>query len=143
MSFKILSFGTFDGIHDGHREMLAQVRQPTTYNLQPTTSPPYLIVAVAPDNVVAEIKGALPKHTGAQRITALKAEHLADEVVLGDSENDSWKIIKKYKPNIIALGYDQQALKDDLERFIRQEKLSIPLVVIPSFEPTRYKSSLL
>ena len=116
--YRILTFGTFDGLHDGHRAMLREAKNlATNYQLLATS---YLIVAVAPNSVVLDLKGCMPRHTSAQRIAMLKAEHLADEVILGDAETSSWKVVKKYKPQIIALGYDQQELKEDLEAYLEK-----------------------
>ena len=47
----------------------------------------------------------------------LKKERIADEVILGDTEMSSWKILKRTKPTIIALGYDQTDLKQELEEY--------------------------
>ena len=128
---RILCFGTFDGVHDGHRAMLREARRAgsgdegvesrkisnlaTTYHLPPTT---YLTVAVAPDAIVNALKGKLPRYTQAKRIQMLKDEHLADNVVLADDSVGEWKIIKKIKPGVIALGYDQDELRASLEEFL-------------------------
>lgn len=130
---RILCFGTFDGVHDGHRAMLKEARRigsrdegvgskkisdlSTTYNLPPTT---YLTVAVAPDSHVRELKFKDPRYTSAKRIQFVKDEHLADEVILGDAEIGSWKILKRVKPNIIALGYDQDELRSNLEEYLEK-----------------------
>jgi glycerol-3-phosphate cytidylyltransferase-like family protein len=54
----------------------------------------------------------------------LESLNIADKILIGDSE-DKKKIVNKIKPNIIALGYDQE-LPEGLENFkcIRIEKLS-------------------
>jgi cytidyltransferase-like protein len=105
---RVLTFGTFDSIHDGHRAMLKEAK----------ALGDFLIAVVAPDNVVAGLKGCVPQHTASERISMLKKEHLVDDVVLGDEALNTWKVIKKYKPTIIALGYDQHELKNGLEEFI-------------------------
>ena len=128
---KVLVFGTFDGVHDGHRAMLREARKitnpglvitdnvnpksSTTYNLPPTT---YLVAAVAPDSVVLKLKNHTPRHSQAERIQMLKNEHLVDEVILADDSVGDWKIIKKVKPSVIALGYDQDELRASLEEFL-------------------------
>jgi len=107
---KVLCFGTFDGVHDGHKAMLKQAKRLGNY----------LVAAVAPDAVVQELKGCIPKDTSARRISMLKDEHLADEVILADVEINSWSILKRTKPNIIALGYDQQELRSSLEEYLEK-----------------------
>lgn len=121
---KILCFGTFDGVHDGHRAMLREARRAGSRdegvgsrkisNLATT----YLTVAIAPDSIVTKLKGEPPRHTQARRIQMLKDEHLVDEVVLADDSVGEWKIIKKIKPGVIALGYDQHELRTSLEEFL-------------------------
>ncbi|MDO8601807.1 MAG: adenylyltransferase/cytidyltransferase family protein, partial [bacterium] len=89
---RVLVFGTFDGVHDGHRDMLRQAKELGDY----------LIVAVAPDNVVEEIKGKVCVNRSAVRIQDVRNARIADEVVLGDKMLSNWSILKKYKPDIIA-----------------------------------------
>jgi glycerol-3-phosphate cytidylyltransferase-like family protein len=48
----------------------------------------------------------------------LKKERIADEVVIGDTAINSWSVIKKYKPTVVALGYDQDELRQNLEEYI-------------------------
>lgn len=129
---KVLALGTFDGIHDGHRNMLRQAKALGTY----------LIVVVAPDTVVKKLKGA-PRHSSAQRIAMLKKERITDEVALGDSEIGSWKILKKYKPDIIALGYDQDELKTELDAYFENTEKKPTIVRLQPHKPEIYKSSLL
>ena len=135
---KILCFGTFDGIHDGHRAMLKEAREvasrewrvasetetsvsvPTRTRNSFTRTSSYLVVAVAPDSHVRELKFKDPRYTSAKRIQFVKDEHLADEVILGDAEIGSWKILKRVKPNIIALGYDQDELRANLEEYLEK-----------------------
>ena len=59
-----------------------------------------------------------------KRKKALESLNVADKVLIGDSQ-DKTKIVKKVKPSIIALGYDQE-LPNGLENFkyIRIKKLS-------------------
>ncbi len=104
----VLAFGTFDGIHDGHRAMLRQAK----------SLGGRLLVAIAPDSVVLTIKGDRLNHPAAHRIALVKAERIADEVLLADDETNSWRIIKKVKPDIVALGYDQDELRISLEAFL-------------------------
>lgn len=80
----------------------------------------YLIAAVAPDSVVAKLKSEPPKHASAQRIAMLKAEKIADDVVSAEETIGTWAILKKYKPTVIALGYDQDELRSSLEEYLEK-----------------------
>lgn len=130
---RVLVFGTFDGVHEGHRNMLRQAKELGDY----------LIVAVAPDNVVMEIKGKVCVRRSGERIQGVRDEHIADEVALGDKLLDNWSVLKKYKPDIIALGYDQDELKAALDAHFENNEKKPKLVILKAFKPEQYKSSLL
>lgn len=130
---KILAFGTFDGVHEGHRNMLRQAKELGDY----------LVVAVAPDNVVTEIKGKICVRRSGERIQGVRDERIADEVVLGDKLLSNWSILKKYKPDIIALGYDQDELKEALDAHFENSEKKPKLVILKAFKPETFKSSLL
>jgi cytidyltransferase-like protein len=112
---RVLVFGTFDGVHEGHRAMLREAK----------ALGDYLAVAVAPDNVVTEIKGKICVNRSAQRIQGVRDEHIADEVVLGDKLLSNWSVLKKYRPDIIALGYDQDELKEALDTHFENSEKSL------------------
>jgi cytidyltransferase-like protein len=143
---KVLVFGTFDGVHDGHRAMLKEAKALGTY----------LTVAVAPDAVAKALKGDTPSHTSGQRISLVRREQIADEVVLGDEELYSWKVLKKDKPNVVALGYDQHELRRSLEEFLERSFPDVEteegwqaspkkprIVTLSAYEPERFHNRLL
>src|SRR3990167_7668560 len=100
----VLVFGVFDALHDGHRFFLREAHRRGEL----------LIVAVAPDAVVRELKGMSPKEPLRKRLAAVRREGLADRVVPGDAQINDWGILKEYKPSVIALGYDQTKLGKEL-----------------------------
>ena len=102
---KVMVFGVFDGIHEGHRNFLKQAKQ---YG-------DYLIVVVAPDEAVRQFKNRIPRFNLPERINFLSKEGIVDKIVKGDRVQYSWKVIKKHQPPIIALGYDQEAIRKELE----------------------------
>lgn len=142
---KVLVFGTFDGVHEGHRAMLREAKALGNY----------LVVVVAPDNVVSEIKGKICVNRSAQRIQGVRDEHIADEVVLGDKLLSNWSVLKKHKPDIIGVGYDQDELKEALDSHFSSRQAQDnsgelensakkpKLVILKAFKPDQYKSSLL
>lgn len=142
---KVLVFGTFDGVHEGHRNMLRQAKELGDY----------LVVVVAPDNVVQEIKGKMCLRRSGERIQGVRDERIADEVALGDKLLDNWSILKKYRPDIIALGYDQDELKAALDAHfssrqaqdnsgeLENSEKKPRIVILKAFKPDQYKSSLL
>lgn len=132
---KVLVFGTFDGVHEGHRALFKQARQHGDY----------LIAVVAQDHIVERLKGRLPKNDLPERIDALRREKLVDEVILGDAELSTYDVVLRHKPDIIALGYDQKELKKDLEKYFKElnGKPRPRVVVMKPHQPEKYHSSLL
>lgn len=128
-----LLFGTFDGVHEGHRAMLTEAKQHADK----------LIVSLALDEVVNELKGKHPLHTWVDRSGQLIESGLVDEVVKGDREMGMYTSISSVAPNVILVGYDQIALVKDLRRFIATCSLAIPIVILKPFKPDQFKSSLL
>ncbi len=130
---KVLVFGTFDGIHKGHRNFLSDAR---TYADQ-------LVVAVAVDEVVRQLKGRWPDNNLATRMTALEQLPEISEVVAGDSRLGEYKCLKFAQPDLIAFGYDQTELIQDFKRFQQATSDETPTIVLKPYQPQVYKSSLL
>lgn len=130
---KVLVFGTFDGLHPGHDHFLKEAKKLGDR----------LIVCLARNATVEELKGKPPVRGELERREALAESDSVDEVIYGDRELGTYQIITDTNPDVIAIGYDQQALKTDLERFLKEQGKQITLVTINSLEPERYKSSLL
>lgn len=122
-----MCFGTFDRLHPGHLYYLKEAKKEGDY----------LIVVVARDRNVHKLKDKWPKENQRFRCTHLRAEKVADKVVLGKRHNRYW-VIKKYKPNIIALGYDQIADEEKIKTLFNLE-----IKRISSYFPEKYKSSKL
>lgn len=93
---RVMCFGTFDSLHPGHLSYLKQARE---YG-------DYLIVIIARDKNVRRIKGRLPQQNEKLRWQRVKNLNFVNKVVLGQLQ-DKFNIIKKLKPDIICLGYDQ------------------------------------
>jgi cytidyltransferase-like protein len=130
---KVMVFGTFDIFHLGHRSFLKQAKE----------NGDYLTVVVARDKTVKSVKKQDAKNKEQTRLENVQKSMLADEVVLG-SLGDKYEVIKKYKPDVICLGYDQKffikELRDKLEEFgLNNTKV----VRLDSYEPEKYKSSKL
>lgn len=126
-------FGTFDIIHPGHIYFLWQAKK---YG-------DYLIAVIGRDQTVKKIKGKLPKNKELKRLANLKNLNLAEKVILG-SLQDKLAAIKKYKPDIICLGYDQKCFTDNLKRELRKINLAkIKIIRLKPYKPEKYKSSLL
>ncbi|MEK7680593.1 MAG: adenylyltransferase/cytidyltransferase family protein [Patescibacteria group bacterium] len=124
---KVIVFGTFDIIHDGHIHLLNEARE---YG-------DYLIAVVARDYTVCHIKGKDPKYDEETRLENLKKLKIADKVRLG-CIGDKYKVIADEKPDVIALGYDQKVFIDNLSDAVDD---CVQIVRLKPFMPEIYKSS--
>lgn len=126
-------FGTFDDLHPGHVSFLKQARELGDG----------LIVSLAPETTVQKLKSKTPIHSFEKRKQVLMQSGLVDEVVSSDENIGSFQSVRSVQPNIIALGYDQGALKSSLSIWIKDQNLNIELITLKPFEADKYKSSLL
>lgn len=125
-------FGTFDILHAGHENMFGQARE----------FGGFVIAVLARDETVKNIKGRLPLNSESVRVKNLKKSGLADKTILGDGR-DKYSAIKKYKPNVIALGYDQFAFTYGLKKLMIDLNLDIQIQRLRPYKPETYKSSLI
>lgn len=122
-------FGTFDLLHPGHLFMLNKAKK-LGY---------YLIVIIARDKTVTEIKGKQPVNSELKRLRNIKKLGLANFVKLGNIGANKYSAITKFKPNIVALGYDQKNFTNQLIKNFPKTKI----VRLKSYKPHIYKSSKL
>lgn len=128
-------FGVFDVLHAGHQALFAQAREKADA----------LLVSVARDAAVQELKGQRPRHRERVRAAAVRrALRSGDRVVLGDAARGRYSAIRRFRPDVICLGYDQAALGRDLQqRMARGELPRIPICRLRPHHPQRYHTSLL
>lgn len=130
---KVLVFGTFDIFHEGHRNFLKQAREHGDF----------LRVIVARNATVLKVKGRLPRYTETERVNTIKKSGLANEVFPG-SLDDRYGAIRDFKPDVICLGYDQNQSEVELRKKLIELGLeSTEIVRLKSYEPEKYKSSIL
>lgn len=134
---KVLTFGTFDLLHEGHISYLKQAKEMGDE----------LYVLVACDQAVEWAKKHLPQENEEERLRKIQALPFVDKAWIGQpvgGVEDYLRPILEVKPDIICLGYDQ-ALKE--EEWLRGEisKLnpSPKLIRLDSFKPEIYKTSLI
>lgn len=126
-----MAFGTFDLFHKGHESYLKQARKLGDF----------LIVVVARDINVKKTKGALPSDGERKRVKNIRKSRLADLAVLGNKD-DRYQMIRKYRPEVIALGYDQKVDRKELEKKISEFGLiGVKIARLKAYKPHLYKSS--
>ena len=133
----IMLFGTFDHLHAGHENLFTQAKA-----LAKRLQNPLTVAIVARDKTVAQIKGKKPENSEKDRVKNLEETNWTDLVLLGE-KTDKYKAIRKHRPSIIALGYDQFAFTQQLEKLIIDLNLDAKIVRLNPYKPEIYKSSLI
>ena len=129
---KVMCFGTFDGFHLGHEFYLKESKKHGDY----------LVVVVARDETVLQVKGRMPKRKLAERISEIEKAKIADKVIPGNP-GDKLKVVVEEKPNVICLGYDQTSFTDGLKTKLEAIDVKAEIVRIGSLDPHLNKSSLI
>lgn len=129
---RVLAFGTFDLLHAGHRDFFEQAR----------ALGDELIVVVALDDTVKEVKKRLPVHHQTQRQEAVAKDPAVSQAILGHAK-DKYRIIEKMRPDVIALGYDQTSFTALLAFELKKRNLTPRVVRLKAYHPDRFKSRLL
>lgn len=131
---RVMAFGVFDGLHEGHRAFLAAAREQGNE----------LVAAVARDAFVRGFKKKTPVWSEKKRLAAVRRYPAVDRAELADEVMGSYGVVKKYKPDAIALGYDQDALARDLKKRMRQGLLPVlPLMRVRKFDRNEKRTSLI
>ena len=134
----VLTGGVYDIIHPGHIHTLKNSKQEGDL----------LIVSIARDNRVIKIKGRKPINNEKRRTILVSSIRYVDFTLLG-SKGDIFGIVKKIKPNIITIGYDQTHQISELRRRVKINNLNIKIKKLDSPIPhvkssnlrTKYKKS--
>jgi len=140
-SLRILVFGTFDGLHEGHKDLFRQALNIVKGGQA------YLIVVVGRDSSVKKNKNKSPKFNEEERLKMVQEYKLVDEALLGreehDPHKDRYELIQEIKPDVICLGYDQAQFADKLEKELKEMNLKAQVKILKPYKAETYKSSLL
>lgn len=120
-----MASGTFDIIHPGHGFYLEEAKKLGGNNA-------VLMVVVATDTTVKKHKRVpiIPQEQRCEMISMLKP---VDEAYIGDEENP-FKIVMEKKPDIIAIGPDQNFNPDELHESLLKKGLDIKVVKIKDYK---------
>ena len=127
---RVLAFGTFDLFHKGHESYLNQAKKLGDE----------LIVVVALDSTVGRVKGKTPFWNEKKRLEVVSAFSAVNKAVLGKKGNVYW-VLDEFKPDIIALGYDQSYFTDRLQEELGRRGMKSRIVRLQPYLPEKYKSS--
>ncbi|MGB9841518.1 MAG: adenylyltransferase/cytidyltransferase family protein [Candidatus Bathyarchaeales archaeon] len=130
----VLASGVFDLLHLGHVRFLEEAKKAGGNDAE-------LIVIIARDSTVEKSKGRKPVMPESQRRALVESLKVVDEAVLGFEEFDIADVIKRIKPDVIALGYDQSDMERLVKDYVNKNNLNIKVVRIGKFEADALNSS--
>lgn len=116
--------GGFEVIHYGHVHTVEKAR----------SLGDALVVSVARDSTIRRRKNREPLIPENDRVKLLSALRSVDAAILG-VEGDIYVTLKKVSPDIVALGYDQYHLDDEIRREAVKRGLKVKVVRLDSPYP--------
>ncbi len=132
--------GTFDGLHLGHVYLLAFARRRgAALARRLGRSGVHLSVVIARDESVRRIKHRPPHHTQTERRRLIAALRVVDAAFVG-APNNFVRSVRRVRPDLIVLGYDQSA---KWEGTLREEGIEARIARCPAYKVQRLKSSMI
>ena len=104
---KVITYGTYDLIHKGHIRLLERAK----------ALGDYLVVGVTADSFDRERGKINVQQSLIERIEAVRATGLADEIIVEEYEGQKIDDIKKYGVDIFTVGSDWKGYFDHLNEY--------------------------
>jgi FAD synthetase len=130
----VIASGVFDLLHLGHVRFLEEAKKTAGANAK-------LIVVIAKDSTAEKLKGKKPIMSEDQRRSLVQSLKVVDEAVVGYEGLEIGGVIEKIKPDVIALGYDQVDMKQEVKDYLAAHKLPVVIVRIGKFGENALDSS--
>jgi len=130
----VLASGTFDLLHLGHVRFLEEAKKAGGKDAK-------LIVIVARDSTVKARNRKTTVMPEDQRRALVESLKVVDEAILGLEDFSIGKVIEKIKPDVIAVGHDQDGIEKELLKAIKKEKFVIKVAKIGRFGKRELDSS--
>jgi len=130
----VLASGAFDLVHFGHIRFLEEAKRAGGENAR-------LIVVVARDKTIERLKGKKPVIPEDQRRAVVEALKPVDVALLGFEDLSIADVLEQLKPDVVAVGYDQAYVEEQVRSVIRERGLNIEVVQIGRFGPSNLNSS--
>lgn len=130
----VLASGVFDLLHLGHVKFLEAAKKEGGKNAK-------LIVIVARDKTVEKNKGRKTIIPENQRCALINSLKVVDKALLGYENLDIAEIINVTNPDVVVLGYDQQALEKKVLDYIKKSENKIKIAKIEKFDKDALDSS--
>jgi len=131
---RVLAAGVFDLLHYGHIKYLEEAKKLGDPDAK-------LTVIVARDETVRRMKGQDPVIPEDQRRATVEALKVVDEALLGFEDLDLDRVIQQVKPDIIAVGHDQDAIRNQVEKIKKARELGFEIVQVGRFGEKDLNSS--
>ena len=123
---RVLASGVFDLLHYGHIRFLEEAKKLGGGNAK-------LTVIVASDETVEKSKGKPPVIPENQRRALVEALKVVDEAILGYRDMDLDKVMKEIKPEIVAVGHDQNDIEEQVKKLVNEHGYKIRVERIGRF----------
>ena len=127
--------GGFELIHYGHVYTISKAK----------ALGDALVVSVARDSTIRRRKKREPLIGEEDRVRLLSSLRQVDAAILG-VEGDIYVTLERVKPDVVALGYDQYHMEDDVKREAVRRKMKLKVVRLdspyPSIKTTRILNEL-
>ncbi len=130
----VLASGVFDLLHLGHVRFLEEAKRAGGRNAE-------LVVIIARDRIVEERKGEKPIMSENQRCALVASLKVVDCAILGFQRFNIERVVDRVKPDVIAVGYDQEGVEATVRKYIEENKLNIKIVKIGKFGEDELDSS--
>jgi len=130
----VLASGSFDLVHYGHIRFLEEAKKAGGKNAR-------LIVVVARDITVEKLKGIKPIIPEDQRRAVVEALKPVDEALLGFENMSIMDVVIQLKPDIIAVGHDQNYIEEEVKRIASIKDIDFEIIRIDRFGPLDLNSS--
>lgn len=130
----VLASGTFDLLHLGHVRFLEEAKKAGGKNAD-------LMVIVARDSTVKARKGKKPIMPEDQRRALVESLKVVDEAILGWEDFNIDKVIERIKPDVIAVGHDQDGIENEVLKAIQKINAGIEVAKIGRFGKRELDSS--
>jgi len=116
--------GGFELIHYGHVYTISKAR----------SLGDVLVVSVARDSTIRKRKDREPLISEDDRVRLLSSLREVDAAILG-VEGDIYVTLQRVKPDVVALGYDQYHMEDDVRREAKRRGMKLRVVRLDSPYP--------
>jgi len=134
MTTTVLAAGVFDLLHYGHIRYLEEAKKTGGPDAR-------LVVIVARDETVRRQKESGPIIPEDQRRAVIEALRVVDEALLGFEDLDLDRVLQQVKPDIVVVGHDQEAIKNQVEKINKAREMQIKIVQISQFGEDDLNSS--